>query len=105
MVKAEGMIRDGDIFPLGEDLLRGGRGSERAALPFGLRYATTPAVAAAVRLDFSRIAYDPEQQIAVVTEDDGTLLPAMRHTSTQTKTETGSHDRTGPDDDTDTTGT
>lgn len=39
------------------------------------------------------------------TDDDGTLIPAMKHTSTATKTSTASQDRQGDDSDTDSTGT
>lgn len=68
-------------------------------MPFGLKYAVTPH--ATVDVDFSALSYDADRQIAVV-DDDGTLIPAMRHTSTKTKTHTG--DRSSGDSDTDTTG-
>jgi putative ATP-grasp target RiPP len=68
--------------------------------PFGLRYAVTPAETAEV--DLSSLTYDEDEQISFV-GDGGVMVPAMRHTSTQTKTHTG--DRSNGDDDTDTTGT
>lgn len=67
--------------------------------PFGLKYAVPSA--RTIDVDRSKITFDPRRQIAVVRGDDG-LVPAMRHTSTQTKTQTG--DRSGPNSDTDTTG-
>lgn len=100
---ANDLTREGDQFPLGSGPTADS-GREAAVVPFGLRYATTPSDAATVDLDFSKISYDPESQIAILTDDDGTILPAMRHTSTKTKTETQSRDREGPDDDTDATG-
>lgn len=72
--------------------------------PFGLRYVIAPAESSVVEVDFSRISYDPVQQISVILDDDGSLLPAMKHTSTTTKTSTASHDRKGDDADTDSTG-
>ncbi|MBO0802110.1 MAG: putative ATP-grasp-modified RiPP [Nocardiopsaceae bacterium] len=91
-------------FPLEEE-----HGTGQAAgdpvRPFGLRYATAVPASAIASIDFSGIRYDEEQQIAVVTDDDGTLIPAMKHTSTRTKTSTASHDRQGDDSDTDATGT
>lgn len=91
-------------FPLEEE--RGGRAAGDQVRPFGLRYATSVPASAVASIDFSRISYDEKRQIALVADDDGTLIPAMKHTSTQTKTSTASHDRKGGDDsDTDSTGT
>jgi putative ATP-grasp target RiPP len=96
------LVREGDHFPLGENLAER---ESSVATPFGLRYATLPNDGSRVELDFSRISYDPERQIATVIDDDGSIIPAMRHTSTQTKTTTASQDRKGDDSDTDATGT
>jgi putative ATP-grasp target RiPP len=98
------LTRTGDHFPLSRPLPDGD--SDAPALrPFGLRFASTPTAAAMVDLDWSRIGYDETQQVATVTDDDGTVLPAMRHTSTRTSTTTASQDRNPTDNDTDTTGT
>jgi putative ATP-grasp target RiPP len=101
------LMRPGDHFPLGEAFssapIAVPVGSE-AARPFGLRYASAPAAGSLVELDLSLLSYDPLRQIALVAEDDGSFLPAMKHTSTSTKTSTGSHDRKGADSDTDSTG-
>jgi putative ATP-grasp target RiPP len=76
----------------------------RAVRPFGLRYATAPPPSSMVEVDIAKISYDPVRQISLVTGDDDSLLPAMKHTSTTTKTSTGSHDRQGADSDTDASG-
>jgi putative ATP-grasp target RiPP len=93
----------GDHFPLGATAGEA-VASEAAVLPFGLRYVTAAPPASVVRIDFAKISYDPARQISLVTEDDGSLLPAMKHTSTSTSTSTASHDREGNDSDTDSTG-
>lgn len=100
------LVRQGDQFPLGTAL---GTHDESAGdgpivVPFGLRYVTAPAASSVVRVDFSKISYDPVRQIALVADDDGSLLPAMKHTSTSTSTSTASHDREGNDSDTDSSG-
>jgi putative ATP-grasp target RiPP len=97
------LVQQSDQFPLGAAL---GAGDEAprdgmATSAFGLRYVTAASV---VRVDFSKISYDPVRQIAVVADDDGHLLPAMKHTSTTTSTSTASNDRKGNDSDTDATG-
>lgn len=105
------LTRYGDQFPLGtasgadNDGPGSGIGALGGARPFGLRYAVSPPASSVVSIDFSRVSYDPVRQIAIVTEDDGSVLPAMRHTSTRTTTSTASEDRGGPDRDTDATGT
>jgi len=97
------LARQEDHFPLsapaGEPAASG-----QVVLPFGLRYATAVPPASVVRIDFTKISYDPARQISVVADDDGSLLPAMKHTSTTTSTSTASHDREGNDSDTDSTG-
>lgn len=88
------------LFPLGAARDTGQEDGHDAggAWPFGLRYATAARV---VDVDLAAIRYDRHQQIALI--DDGlAAIPAMRHTSTVTKTHTG--DRSGPDSDTDATG-
>ena len=98
------LTRPGDHFPLGE-ALADDHSDASAVRPFGLRFATTPTAAAVVDIDWSKVGYDQAHQITTVTEDDGTVLPAMKHTSTRTSTTTSSHDRKGADSDTDSTGT
>jgi putative ATP-grasp target RiPP len=71
-------------------------------VPFGLKYAVTPA--STVDIDLPSISYDPARQVAVITDGD-TILPAMRHTSTHTSTSTASQDRNGNDSDSDSSGT
>jgi putative ATP-grasp target RiPP len=63
-----------------------------ASVPFGLKYAVAPAET--VDVDLPSISYDPDRQIAVVSDGDATV-PAMKHTSTNTKTTTASQDRKG----------
>jgi putative ATP-grasp target RiPP len=101
-----GLVRQGDQFPLGAALGVNDEtaGAGKTVSPFGLRYVTAPAAGSVVEVDFSEISYDPVRQIAVVADDDGSLLPAMKHTSTTTKTSTASNDRKGSDSDTDYTG-
>jgi putative ATP-grasp target RiPP len=57
-----------------------------------------------VDVDFSTISYDPVRQIALAVDGSGSVIPAMKHTSTRTKTSTGSQDRKGADSDSDATG-
>jgi putative ATP-grasp target RiPP len=97
------LARQGDHFPLGAPAGEA-VASEQVVLPFGLRYVTTAPPASVVRVDFTKISYDPVRQISLVTEDDGSLLLAMKHTSTSTSTSTASNDRKGNDSDTDSTG-
>jgi putative ATP-grasp target RiPP len=68
--------------------------------PFGLRYAVVPL--ATVDVDLSTLRYDDDRQISVML-DGNVMVPAMRHTSTKTKTQTG--DTSKPDTDEDATGT
>lgn len=98
------LVREGDHFPLSTSLSEETM-DEQTALPFGLRYVTTAPPASTVQIDFSKIGYDPVRQISVMACGDGSLLPAMKHTSTTTKTSTASHDRQGNDSDTDASGT
>ena len=104
------LVRQGDHFPLGaglgasEDIVTESAEGGEAKLPFGLRYVTAPPESSVVKVDFSKISYDPVQQMALIADDDGSLLPAMKHTSTTTKTSTASHDREGNDSDTDASG-
>ncbi|XVQ16150.1 putative ATP-grasp-modified RiPP [Spirillospora sp. CA-255316] len=64
--------------------------------------AVPPSPSAGVDVDWSAIGFDPSRQIAVIL-DGGTVLPAMKHTRTQTST--NSQDRSPPVDDKDATGT
>jgi putative ATP-grasp target RiPP len=102
------LMRHADHFPLDNTPGEGGHGgplrARWAARPFGLRYATAFSRSSVVDVDFSRITYDPVRQIALVGDDDGSLIPAMKHTSTHTSTSTGSQDRKGADSDSDATG-
>lgn len=102
MTKNE-LARESDHFPLGAPLGQEAKAGQ-AVRPFGLRYVTVPQPAAVVQVDFSKISYDPVRQIGVVADDSGRLLPAMKHTSTMTKTSTASHDRASNDSDTDASG-
>lgn len=99
---ANDLAQQSALFPLAA-----GTGGEDTptAYPFGLRYVVRAPASAVAVVDYSRIQYDEVRQIAVVTGDDGSLLPTMKHTSTQTKTATASQDRNGEDSDTDATGT
>ncbi|MPZ85240.1 MAG: putative ATP-grasp-modified RiPP [Actinophytocola sp.] len=89
------------IFPLGAY-----RGSttvrdEPAARPFGLRFAAPPQPCESVpAADFSSWDYDPDRQIAVVTED-GSRIEAAKHSTgpTQTPTNTGDGTRFERDED------
>ena len=101
---ANDLIRKGDHFPLNAPMVAPRRDDE-AIMPFGLRYATMPNKAATFEPDFSKISYDPETQTAIFTEEDGSVIQAGRHTSTQTTTSTASQDRKpGADKDTDAAG-
>lgn len=93
--------RAGMHFPLGAPLRPGDADTE--VRPFGLRYSVKPD--SVVDLDWDQITYDPDRQISIVTDDAGTIVPAMRHTSTKTKTSTNSDDRKPPDSDEDASGT
>lgn len=95
------LLRHGDHFPLGareEGVESANRVND--ASPFGLRYLTQPPTSAIAEIDHTKIIYDPDRQIAIVINDDESVLPALRHTSVQTKTSTASHDRGAPDTDT-----
>jgi putative ATP-grasp target RiPP len=70
--------------------------------PFGLRYKAEPHEVANVT--WNDLSYDAARQIAVVNDPDGVIVPAMKHTSTKTKTTSNSADRNPPDDDEDWTG-
>lgn len=91
--------RAGAQFPLGVRL--GPQDARQAVRPFGLRHRRQPTAVA--DLDWEQLGYDPDRQIAVVTDADG-VVPAMKHTSTKTKTSTASDDRSPSDDDEDATG-
>lgn len=88
------------LFPLGRAFSEVEESPVGSIKPFGLRYAVQPAET--VEVDLSTLSYDEEQQIAVVS-GDGVVVPAMKHTSTKTKTHTG--DNRGGDSDEDSTGT
>jgi putative ATP-grasp target RiPP len=102
-MSANELVWASEQFPMGAPIDEN-VGNPQAAFPFGLRYAVTPPSASVVQIDFSKISYDAARQISVVAEDDGSVTPAMKHTSTVTKTSTASHDRTGDDKDTDSSG-
>lgn len=72
------------------------------ARPFGLRYASDPQEV--VDVEWADLSYDPAQQMAVVDDQAGDVVLAMKHTSTKTKTTTNSQDRKSSDDDSDSTG-
>ena len=61
---------------------------------FGLRHAV-PSHPMAV--DMTTISYDPEQQISLVA-DGGMTLPALRHTTGTTSTNTATQDNKGGSD-------
>jgi putative ATP-grasp target RiPP len=61
---------------------------------FGLRHAI-PAVP--MEVDLSTVRYDPEQQISVV-DEGGMTLPALRHTTGTTSTNTATQDNKGGSD-------
>lgn len=61
---------------------------------FALRHAVP---SQPMTVDLTTISYDPEQQISVVTEG-GMTLPALRHTTGTTSTNTASQDNKGGSD-------
>ena len=61
---------------------------------FGLRH-SVPAVL--MRVDLWAISYDPVQQISIV-QEDGMTLPALRHTTGTTSTNTATQDNKGGSD-------
>jgi putative ATP-grasp target RiPP len=75
------LAQQGDQFPLGAALGADGSGAqhEEAVPPFGLRYATAASAASVVRVDFSRISYDPVRQIALVADDDDGVVSIRAH--------------------------
>ena len=87
-------------FPLGEHL--GPVPESPTVRPFGLRHSSDPGTV--IDLDWTNVRYDRERQIAVVDDPSGAVVPAMKHTSTKTKTTTNIDDRKPPDDDEDWTG-
>lgn len=101
------MIPDATIGPawinLPLDVSQGPVSESPTVRPFGLRYATEPHEV--VDVVWADLSYDPAQQIAIVTDPSGHVVPAMKHTSTKTKTTTNVQDRNPPDDDEDWTGT
>ncbi|MCW2914405.1 MAG: hypothetical protein JWN52_2473 [Actinomycetia bacterium] len=100
MTISNDVARVGSHFPLGAQL--GPYIGGEAVRPFGLQYATEPTEV--IDLEWDQLGYDEGRQIAIVTDEDGAILPAMKHTSTKTKTSTNSDDRKPPDDDEDATG-
>lgn len=102
-MSANDIIREGDHFPLGSPMIPPSHNDD-VAMPFGLRFATTPNEAATFEPDFAKVSFDPESQTAIFTEDDGSVIQAGRHTSTKTTTSTASRDRSGNDSDTDSAG-
>ncbi len=99
------LFRVGDQFPLGRrpeefspvaDLPSG-----PDARPFGLRFAAPVDRGAVRRFDLADIIFDPETQMSVVRDPDIGVVPLLRRSSGDTVTETGSHDRVGPDTDSD----
>lgn len=86
-------------FPLGRAFPEVRQGATGGVRPFGLKYAVKPAVT--VEVDLSTLTYDADRQISVVA-DGGIMVPAMKHTSTRTATQTGDTNR--GDSDTDSTG-
>jgi putative ATP-grasp target RiPP len=93
-----------DQFPLGRvaglrETDGEGPGS-RDTRPFGIRYAASPKAAGRDGLDIAELDYDFDRQIAVM-RDGGSVLPAFKHTSGKTSTDTAVHDRNAGDKDTD----
>jgi putative ATP-grasp target RiPP len=86
-------------FPLGRAFDDVQTDTPGGVLPFGLKYAVKPAEM--VEVDVSALAYDADRQISVVSAGE-IMIPAMKHTSTRTSTQTG--DSRGGDSDTDSTG-
>jgi putative ATP-grasp target RiPP len=71
-----------------------------ALVPFGVRQAVA---AVSLPVDLSTIQYDPDRQISVITED-GVSVPALKHSTGTTSTNTAVQDnKGGPDRDTDQT--
>jgi putative ATP-grasp target RiPP len=69
-------------------------------LPFGLRQAVT---AIPQPVDLSTIRFDPDRQISIITED-GVTVPALKHSTGTTSTNTAVRDnKGGADKDTDRT--
>jgi putative ATP-grasp target RiPP len=62
--------------------------------PYGVRYAVT---SEPVPVDLSMITFDRGQQISVVRED-GVVLPALKHSTGQTSTNTAAQDNKGGSD-------
>lgn len=58
---------------------------------FGTRLAVRPAP---TEVDLTAIRFDPERQISVVT-DGGIAVPALRHSTGRTSTNTASQDNKG----------
>ena len=69
------------------------------ALPFGLRKAVTAPVVAVG--DLSTYGFDHDQQIGTVVDDNGVVVPLLRHTTGTTKTTTNPDGKSGPDSDSD----
>lgn len=96
--------RPNDLFPLGQRPASPGEdvpASAGPARPFGLRYLTDPDPGSAVALDWEKVSYDPDRQIAVISGDQG-VMPMFRHTSSKTSTSTNIDDREASDSDEDT---
>ena len=74
--------------------------SSRDTRPFGLRYVADSNPSSRGELDLTALDYDSDRQIAIM-RDGGSVLPAFKHTSGSTSTETASSDRNAPDTDTD----
>jgi putative ATP-grasp target RiPP len=69
-----------------------------APVPFGVRQAVA---AVPLPVDLSTIHYDPDRQISVITED-GVTVPALKHSTGTTSTNTAVQDnKGGPDRDID----
>lgn len=72
------------------------------ARPFGLRYTTEPREV--VDVVWSDLSYDATRQMAVISDQTGNVIPAMKHTNTKTKATTNTQDRNPSDEDEDWTG-
>ena len=61
---------------------------------FGIRQATS---AVPLPVDLSAIRYDPDRQVSVIT-DNGVTVPALKHSTGTTSTNTATQDNKGGSD-------
>ncbi|MGH3929991.1 MAG: putative ATP-grasp-modified RiPP [Pseudonocardiaceae bacterium] len=102
-VKTEPLPGAHGVFPLGEYKGATTVPDEPATRPFGLRFAAPPVPRDSMTaVDFTDWAYDPERQIAVVTEN-GARIEAAKHSTGPTQTPTNTEDGTRHERDEDVT--